>query len=257
VTALGVFTPKPVNVSLKPGTAYSNGPESEALREIIIHDMTVAAAGASRGLQKEIGPSEIGEPCARQVAFKVAGVEKNPSWQDPFPSIRGVAMHSWMEENLPKATWELECSVDCGRGVVGTSDAYHKPSLTVVDWKFLGATQHGEWLRGYLSTKYRVQAHTYGNGWAARGYRVDRVALAIFGVTKTLQDLYVWSEPWQPAIAEQALVRLDHVRSYVAATAASNSNRAPLLQVPATPGGGCFFCPYKGRADQGLCCDAR
>lgn len=256
MTVLGTFTPKPVNVKAKVGVPMSNCPESEALRELIIHQMTEAANGADRNIQKAIGPSEIGEPCTRQVAFKVAGVEKNPSWMDPLPSIRGVAMHSWMEANLPRDIWELECRVDCG-GVTGTSDAYHKPTGTVVDWKFLGATQHLEWVKGYLSQKYKVQGHTYGNGWARKGYQVNRVALAIFGITKTLQDLYVWSEPWDPAVVTEALNRLANVRMYVAGTGASNTNRLPLLQIGAKPGGGCYFCPYKGQASQGLCCDAK
>ena len=254
---LGTFSPKPVNVKARVGARTSNGPESEALREIIIHDMTVAANGADRNLQKAIGPSEIGEPCTRQVAYKVAGVQKQPSWQDPFPSIRGVAMHAWMETNLPRDVWELECKLDCGAGVIGTSDAYHRPSRTVVDWKFLGATQHSEYVKGYMSEKYEVQGHTYGCGWANKGYQVDRVALAIFGATKTLQDLFVWSDPFDPNKAQGALNRLGHVRMYVAGTGASDANRAPLLQIAAKPGSGCFFCPYKGSAGLGLCSDAK
>lgn len=257
MTVLGAFSPKPVNVKTRVGHKGGNNPQSEALREIIIKQMTDAANGAARNVQKAIGPSEIGEPCSRNVAYKVAGVEKQPSWNDPLPSIRGVAMHAWMEDNLPRSEWDLEHKLDCGSGVTGTSDAYHRPTRTVVDWKFLGATQHREYVGGYMSTKYEVQGHTYGVGWLNKGYPVERVALAIFGATKTLQDLYVWSEPFDPAYAQRALARLDVIKTYVATTNAGNYNRAPLQQVPATPGSGCFFCPYKGSSNQGLCSQSK
>lgn len=257
MTVLGTFSPVPVNVKARVGQRGGNNPYSEALRELIIAQMTEAANGAARNIQKAIGPSEIGEPCTRQVAYKVAGVAKNPSWLDPLPSIRGVAMHAWMEDNLPRDQWDLECKLDCGAGVIGTSDAYHRPTRTVVDWKFLGATQHSEYAKGYMSEKYEIQGHTYGNGWVNKGYVVERVALAIFGATKTLQDLYVWSDPYNPAKAQMALNRLGQVRMYVAGTGASDANRAPLLQIAAKPGSGCYFCPYKGSAGQGLCCDAK
>jgi hypothetical protein len=252
VSPLGTFSPKPVNVATV-GQPHSNGPESEALRLSIIKLVTDASNGAARNKQKAIGPSEIGHPCTRQVAFKVAGVEKNPSYLDPMPSILGVAFHAWMETNLPPADWLPEQKVYVTRDLTGHSDAYHKPSRTVVDWKLLGNTQHRQYLGGYLSSQYRVQAHSYGLGFFNAGYPVERVALAIFGRAKTLQDLFVWSEPWDPAIAQRAVARLDIVRDYVESSGASNENRQPLLLIEPTVGDTCYFCPYKGSPAQGLC----
>lgn len=254
---LGTFSPKPVNVKARVGATNSNGPESEALRLKIIKMVTDASNGAARSLQKAIGPSEIGHPCTRQVAFKVAGIPKNPSWLDPMPSILGTAFHAWMEANLPRDEWIPERRVHVTDTLSGHSDAYHIPTRTVVDWKLLGNTAHRDYSGGYMSSQYRVQGHSYGLGFANAGYPVDRVALAIFGRAKTLQDLYVWSEPWDPAVAQRAVARLGIVEQYVAATGAGPGNRAPLLAIEPTVGDTCYFCPFKGQATNGLCPDSR
>jgi hypothetical protein len=123
----------------------------------------------------------------------------------------------------------------------------------VVDWKLLGNTQHQKYVGGYTSSQYRVQAHSYGQGFFNMGYPVERVALAIFGRSKTLQDLYVWSEPWDPAIAARAVARLEIIRQYVDRTGASNENRRPLLAIDPVAGDTCFFCPFKGTTANGLC----
>lgn len=252
MSPLGAFSPKPAGIK-QTGVPHSNSPESEALRTRIIKLVTDASNGAARSQQRAIGPSEIGHPCTRQVAFKVAGVEKNPSFLDPMPSILGVAFHAWMEVNLPADEWIPEQRVNVAPGLNGSSDAFHKPSSTVVDWKLLGNTQHQKYLGGYTSSQYRVQAHSYGQGFFNAGFPVARVALAIFGRAKTLQDLYVWSEPWDPAIAQRAVARLQIIRDYIARTGAGNENRQPLLAIEPVAGDGCFFCSYKGTSANGLC----
>jgi len=252
MTLLGTFTPAPTGRRAPAGNT-SNGPESEAMRQRIIKMMTDASHGSERSQQKAIGPSEYGHPCTRNVAFKVAGVDKQPDFSDPLPSIVGVAMHAWMENNLDPSEWLPEQKVNVSAGLSGHSDAYHIPTRTVVDWKFLGATQHQAWTGGYVSEQYRIQAHSYGQGFVNAGLKVDRVADAIFCRSKPLQALYVWSEPWDPSIAQKALNRLAKIRMYVAASRAGNANRGPILDINPTPGDTCFFCRYKGTSDQGLC----
>lgn len=253
---LGTFSPKPVNVKSRIGAPSSNSLEGEALRQRIIKLVTDASNGAARSLQKAIGPSEFGHPCTRQVAFKVAGVPKNPDYRDPMPSILGTAFHTWMETHLPRDEWIPEQRVNVSEGLDGHSDAYHIPTRTVVDWKLLGNTAHRDYSGGYVSTQYNIQRHSYGLGFARAGYPVERVALAIFGRAKTLQDLYVDSVVWDPAVAQRAVDRLEIVRNYVATTGASATNRAPLLAIEPTVSD-CYFCPYKGQATSGLCPDSK
>lgn len=250
--ALGTFSPKPVNV--KGAVAHAAmSPEAEAMRLRIIALITNASNNSPRNLQKTIGPSEYGDPCTRQVALKVAGVEENPDFRDPMPSVLGVAFHAWMEEHLPRDEWIPERRVNVSGSLSGSSDAYHIPTATVVDWKLLGNTAHRDYSGGYMSTKYRVQAHSYGQGFVNQGLPVSRVAVAVFGRSKPLQDLFVWDEQWDPSVAARALERLAIITDYIAATGASNENRAPLQLIDPTPGDNCFFCPFKGSAAQGLC----
>jgi len=252
VTAVGAFVPKAANTQThdKP---YASDPQAEALRQKILGFMVAASNGAARNQQKAIGPSEIGHPCPRNVAFKVAGVDKQPSWNDPFPSILGVAFHAWMEANLPADEWIPERRVHVTSTLSGSSDAYHIPTRTVVDWKLLGRTQHQAWLGGYSSEQYEVQADSYGLGFLNAGFPVDRVAIAVFCRAKPLQDMFLWSRAWNPANAQKALNRLAMIRTYVGASGASNTNRAPLMNISPVSGDGCFFCPFKGSAAQGLC----
>lgn len=250
---LATFTPKPVNAKQASGPD-GNCPEAVAMKQRIVTMVRHAADNAPRNLQKAIGPSEIGHPCPRQVAMKVAGVTPNPSWLDPMPSILGVAFHNWMENNLDLSEWipEHRVHVD-GRGLWGHSDAYHIPTRTVVDWKLLGATMWRDWTGGYVNGTYKVQAHSYGKGFVRAGYPVDRVAVAVFCRAKPLQDLYVWSEPWDQSVADQALLRLEAIKTYVASSGASDGNRAPLLAIDPVAGDGCYFCPFKGQLAAGRC----
>lgn len=252
MSAVGSFVPKPLHTK-NHGQAYASDAQAEALRQKIIKFVTDASNGNARNRQTAIGPSEIGHPCARNVAFKVAGVPKNPSYLDPFPSILGVAFHAWMEEHLPRDEWIPEQRVHVTGTLAGNSDAYHIPTRTVVDWKLLGRTQHQAWLGGYTKEQYEIQADAYGLGFVNAGYPVDRVAVAVFCRARPLQDMFLWARPWNPENARRALERLEIIKTYVDASGASDANRAPLLNVPATSGDSCYFCAYKGTPLQGLC----
>jgi hypothetical protein len=252
VSAIGSFNPKPVKTRSH-NQSYASDPQAEALRQKIIKLMTDASNNSARSLQKAIGPSEIGHACPRNVAYKVAGVTENPSYLDPMPSILGVAFHAWMEQQLPADEWIPEQRVHVTDTLSGHSDAYHIPTRTVVDWKLLGRTQHQEWLGGYTKEQYELQADCYGLGFVNAGYPVDRVAVAVFCRARPLQDLFLWSRPWNPDNARRALERLEIVRNYVAASGASDTNRAAILKVPAVAGDSCYFCSYKGTSLQGLC----
>lgn len=251
MTAVGQFVPKTMNAKHH-SQAYSTDPQAEALRQRIIGFMVDASNNSERSLQKAIGPSEIGHPCPRNVAFKIAGVTPNPNHIDPLPSILGVAFHSWMESHLP-SDWLPESKVRVTSTLSGHSDAFDTRTSTVVDWKLLGRTAHQKWLSGEVKTVYRVQAHSYGLGFLNGGRRPERVAVAAFCKSKPLTDMYLWSEPWNPAIAQKALNRLAQIRTYVAASGASDTNRAPLLKIGHYSCDDCFFCEFKGSPLQGLC----
>lgn len=216
-----------------------------------------------RTLQRTLGPSEVGEPCARQIAFKLMNTEPSPGRRiDPWPSFLGIAAHARIDlalqrQNLQQpGTWLTERRVTIPGvrdGGNGTSDAYYAPTFTTIDWKVLGDTTFTELrslkLEGHR--KYRAQGHIYGLGWAAMGLRVDWVALGIFGRSKPLSAMYVLAEPFDPAYAASELHRVADIRKVVDWLKASGTSDVAL--VPPAPGKGCYYCPYRGAAKEGYC----
>jgi hypothetical protein len=250
---LGTFAPKGA-----PAIADITG-----ARAAVIDVVERFSAIHPRTLQRELGPSEVGEPCARQLAYKLMDGPENPARRiDPWPSFLGIAAHArladaldWAESQNP-GTWLTERRVkipgvrDGGRG---TSDALYIPTWTVVDWKFLGDTTFREiqtiGITG--SRKYRTQGHVYGLGWSAAGFPVRHVALGIFGRSKPLSSMFVTSEPFNPAYAAAELERVAQVRTVVEWLRVQGSTDVAI--VPPTPGKGCFYCPYRGSSQQGYC----
>jgi len=256
---LGTFVPNKTVQTTRSRTpkTQTRGDVAPVVRESLLTVVNYAANNSARNLQKRIGPSEIGEPCARQIAHKLAGTQElRQASTDPWPSIVGTAVHDWLGNALERANtamgfrrWHSEQVVTvapnvlagCGAGahLTGSCDCYDSYLKTVVDFKVLGNTQHAEYLSGYVSDKYRVQIHSYGLGLLNMGYPVEHVSLAIFGRAKRLDDLFVWSEPFDRSIADRAVARLVQIQTVV------SGGIDPSL-VPATPSrNGCYFCPWR------------
>lgn len=249
------------------GTFASRGAPAVAdptgARAAVIAAIEGFSAVHPRTLQRELGPSEVGEPCARQLAYKLMDGPENPGRRiDPWPSFLGIAGHAriadsldWEESRHP-GTWVTERRVHIPGvrdGGKGTSDALYLPTDTVIDWKILGDTTFRELqtigLAGHR--KYRTQGHVYGLGWAAAGFQVRHIALGIFGRSKPLSAMYVLSEPFDPAYAASELQRVAQVRVVVDWLRGQGSTDVSI--VPPTPGKGCYYCPYRGSARDGYC----
>ena len=259
---LGTFTPRTSALERK-AEDLTRGDIAPQIRESMLAVVRHASSNAPRSLQREIGPSEIGHPCNRNIAHKLAGTPADRADPgDPWPSVVGTAVHAWMEGALARANqtigaerWHSEKVVTVADGIlagcgtkdhlVGHCDCYDSWLYTVVDIKVMGNTQHAEYVRGYVSEQYRTQAHCYGLGYVNAGYRVDHVALAIFGRAKRLDDLFVWSEPWDRGVAERALDRLSKIRTVVSAGLDPN-------QLSANPtDSGCYYCQWRPSCKEG------
>ncbi len=71
------------------------------LQNVIRH----AAANAPRSLQSALGPSEVGLPCRRRLAYRLLDwldEKPNPD-SDPLPSTMGTAYHAWLAEAFERA----------------------------------------------------------------------------------------------------------------------------------------------------------
>ena len=231
--------------------------DETGLRSEIIRNIHTYANSRPRSLQLAVGPSQVGTPCSRELAYQVAQHDTARDAHDPWPSIVGTAVHVWLADAMEYANaqalldgreqpWHIERKVDVGLGLKGSCDAFHAPKRTVIDWKILGKTQHAKYAESEPSPGYRVQAHCYGLGYVRAGFEVDRVAIALFQRAGKLSDLHVWSEPFDVEVALRALKRLQMVQQVVGAGVEPQ-------RVPATPGGQCYFCSWRGDPAEGFC----
>lgn len=212
-----------------------------------------AIASQPRSLQKAIGPSEIGHPCARRIAYKLAGApEVNTGRLTPWKPAIGTAVHAWLDEVFTAANerqpdyhttggryWcEVRVTVGeiAGRPVEGNSDLY--VDGTVLDFKITG----DEMLRGYKrngpGAQYRAQAHLYGRGHQRAGRPVHTVAIWFLPRNQELRQNYYWSEPYDEQVAIAALDRVEGIAKLVGALGAAAAGLLPATEAY------CSGCPF-------------
>jgi hypothetical protein len=225
-----------------------------------------------RSRQVALGPSELGTPCQRQIAYKLAGTAKRPITAPEWAPLQGTAMHTLMEsalhwENqiLGRERWIIEQRVHIDDEIAGNGDAFDTDHNMVVDWKYVGTTALDK-LRAakraekppaeQVSPEYRVQAHLYGYGHERAGRTVTFVRLVLLARSWKYDDSDEWTEPYQPDIALAAVDRYYSTKDLLAAL---DPTVNPLLwgAVPAAPSqDACKWCPYQrigGPADSTGC----
>lgn len=242
-----VFFSDPVAVANR----FTNGdPYAQRLRDDITDVILWADRGSVRSQQAELGASEVGVSCMRRLGYRVADVPEVNHDQDPWPAIVGTAVHSWLEDAVTRyeevhrlGRWETEMTVYPSETVKGHTDLYDRDEFAVIDYKNPGTTAMTEIRKGYVSQQYIEQIMLYGLGHERAGRRVDRVALVFFPRAGYLSGSYVWSAPYDRALAEASLER---VRKVVAGIVYYRIMDFPenWEKVPATPSKDCSFCPW-------------
>jgi len=124
-----------------------------------------------RSQQQAIGPSEIGNPCARAIAYKVWGGFQGEDKTDVWYSVLGTAFHAWMAKNVHDYYRAhdldppyIEHRIDAGNGLTGTTDLFTVYwGNSVVDWKLCGKDTMSAVAEEFPS-KHRIQANIYGVG---------------------------------------------------------------------------------------------
>jgi hypothetical protein len=177
---------------------------------------------AARNKQIALGPSQIGNPCTRCLARRVLGIPVERAFTDPWCRIIGTAVHAWLDEaaahhntatNHARFIPELRVQPDpvlLPDG--GKCDLFDTATNTVIDHKVVGPKPLTKYRSMGPGDAYRAQVHLYGLGYTAAGYHVDNVAIAFWMRGGRLIDLYVWAEPFDPAIAYAALDRYRTIR---------------------------------------------
>lgn len=240
-----------------------------------------------RSQQTAVGPSEIGGPCDRQLAYKALGTP--PSVTEPsdsWPSTVGTAVHDYvLADALSRpgvgvrgldhplspleladlmaqlerdgGRWIVEQKVEIAPGLKGSTDAFDVPTGTVVDHKVLGTSSHRETRQNGAKPVYRIQSHLYGFGWARLGFDVKHVAIAAWprsGFLDGQTGLHIWTEPYDEAVVEKALDRWYRISDGAPGLAAQPA----LFNFVATADGPCNWCPFRNpvlaATDPGAAC---
>ncbi|HTE67570.1 MAG TPA: hypothetical protein VK942_02240 [Actinomycetes bacterium] len=235
-----------------PGAMSGNSPWAARYASQLRQVVTEHARGSARNLQIHLGPSEIGSPCDRQVVGKLAGMPTTNHVVDPWASVIGTAVHSWLADAFDTdnrrhgVRWVTEQMVIPHPDHAGTADLYDAVEEAVVDHKILGESSMAK-IRppGDPPLRYIIQLLLYGKGYQLLGLPVRRVALAAYPRTShTLDGLYVWEREAQPGDDEliDEVFKLTAIRKQIAREV---MNGRPLNTVPAKPSNDeCYFCPF-------------
>lgn len=172
-----------------------------------------------RSQQATLGPSEIGTPCDRRIAMALMRVPPVNPGGDNWASFVGTMGHQgmgqmleWADASSGRYVSELRMTSPSERVPHGTTDMIDRTLMYVGDFKFMGQWSLDKLKTSGPSPTYRVQAHTYAFMASLRGETIKHVA--IIGLPRdksSLDDTYVWTEPYDPQIARDALARVDRI----------------------------------------------
>ena len=195
---------------------------TEIIRMVRAYD-----ANRPRSLQTFLGPSEIGSPCPRQIAMKLAHTPEVNQSADPWFPIIGSAVHSWLADAavwyndiyLGRATnprFLVENRVKLtarktGYDTSGHTDLFDTDNARVVDWKIVGTTT----MRKIdpddpdsIGPQYKTQGMTYGKGWREAGFEVRSVLIAFLPRSNFLNKMKLVEMPFDESVADAALDRV-------------------------------------------------
>jgi hypothetical protein len=207
-----------------------------------------------RSQQKAIGPSEIGSPCERRLAYKLLDIPvvnvQPPGWR---PTV-GTAVHSWLEDTFEARNvidgfverdtgrWRTERKLLVGVvndvPIFGTCDLYDADTATSIDWKVVGPTTLRRVKAGHVSPGYQAQGQMYGRGWKLRGLPVHQVMVVFLPSAGELSEAQFWSAPFDEAQATAALERLARIHTLLGMVGERALPHLPIAEDY------CSHCPW-------------
>lgn len=203
-----------------------------------------------RSKQQAIGPSEIGNQCDRRIGYRLANIPIINDKFDPWAGIVGTSLHSWLEKAVTAwcqahgdGNWFTETTLYLNEFVEGHADLYNVEHKAVIDWKSASQDVLNRSRLHGPSAGYMIQTHLYGYLFEQAKIPVERVALVFLPRAGRLQDMYVWSAPYDRSVAINALNRMYGIaRQVVELDVLTKSHRWEELDHEA--GKDCGFCPW-------------
>lgn len=226
----------------------------DPLKPILTEIILWADRNAARSKQVALGASELGTPCDRRLGYRVAGISAVNNRMDPWPAIVGTGMHDWLEQAVLAYQkvhgvhdFLTETRVQPDPMIQSRSDLYQISTASVIDWKSAGPTVMRKLDTGIMPPGYIPQLNTYGLGYEKLGYPVKDVVLIFLPRCGWLNDMFVHREPYNRAMAEEAIARPYRIgRLLMQLDVLNNPHR--WEQVPAAPGN-CTWCPMYVKRD--------
>lgn len=203
-----------------------------------------------RSQQETLGPSEIGAPCDRRLAMSLLRLPRVNPGGDNWASFVGTCGHAglaemlvWADAGSGRYVSETSVQLPSTRVPFGTADALDRQLNTVWDFKLMGQWSMDKLKTEGPSPQYRVQLHTYGYGFRIKGEVVSHVALvALPRERSSLDGMYVWTEPYDPQVARDALARVDRIGKQIEVEL-ERDNFSDYADFP-IDNSDCKYCPY-------------
>jgi len=223
------------------------GDDASNLADRIKDVVNNRSANAPRSQQKRIGLSEVGEICVRKISYKLLDWEKTNPATDPWASISGIALHSWLADaflDFPDQ-YLVEHKVQVTDELSGTADLFDIEQKMVIDHKCVGATSMKSRKKGGMTHQQRVQINLYGLGIEKEFGEgsVDKVALAFYPLGGRLDGLHTIVEPYNRQLALDAIQRLQDTQVLLWQLDPEGNPKNWDL-IPTTPSNFCSYCPW-------------
>lgn len=189
------------------------------MKDFLVEILHAKENSRARSNQVQIGPSELGG-CRRKVYYRLHDQHQTNENEMKLAAIMGTAIHSAIEQAIEKADptgkkYVVEQEVEWG-DMKAHIDLWIPETGDVVDWKTVKKNN----LSYFPSTQQRWQVQVYGylldKSGKGKPVNVNLVAIPRDGDER---DIKVHSEPYDPAIAEEALAWLAEVKQATEAPA--------------------------------------
>ena len=181
-------------------------------KELLLQVLRDKDAGRARSKQTQVGPSELGG-CRRKVWYRLNDQPETNDNELKLSAIMGTAIHAEIEKAItiadPKGEkYWVETSVEYN-GMKAHIDLYIPETGDVIDWKTVKVKNLSYFPS--LQQRWQVQVYGYLLDKSGKGSprTVNLVAIARDGDER---DVRVYSEPYDPKLAEDALNWLSAIK---------------------------------------------
>ena len=181
-------------------------------KQLLLHVLHNKDASRDRSKQTQVGPSEIGG-CRRKVWYRLNAQPETNENQSKLAAIMGTAIHAAIEDAITHLDPEgkdylVETEVAYG-DMKAHVDLFVPSTGAVIDWK----TSKIKNLGYFPSTQQRWQVQVYGLLLSKNGYDVKTVNLVAIARDGAEKDVKVHTEPYDEAIALEAMQWLANVKA--------------------------------------------